>query len=197
MVYQPNKPLPGDNLSVSQGDINQNFTVANTEYGVNHYPFDDGTANHGKHKKVSMPATSLPVSVSGEIVLFSSTGSSGTELHMVREGVPGTDVALTTAGVASPLRATRGYSWLPGNILLQWGLSAVVSGTGNVSFVSGGGVNFANVVGFLPIVTLTPFRNSSNVDTVYLTATSNTNFSYNNTSSGGITHVYWHAIGPI
>lgn len=55
MAYLANKPQATDLLSQSQIDIQGNFSTANTNYGINHYPFDDGTVNVGKHKHVSLP----------------------------------------------------------------------------------------------------------------------------------------------
>lgn len=55
MVYQPTKPQPNDNLDVSVTDIQQNFLTANTVMGIDHYPFDNVTANKGFHKTVTSP----------------------------------------------------------------------------------------------------------------------------------------------
>ncbi len=58
MTYNPSIPNPGDLLSTSQGDIKDNFSSANTSFGVDHYAFSDLTANNGKHKFVTTPVPS-------------------------------------------------------------------------------------------------------------------------------------------
>jgi len=55
MPYQPNKPLPPDDLDISVTDIQQNFLIANTVIDIDHYPFDNLTANKGFHKQVTSP----------------------------------------------------------------------------------------------------------------------------------------------
>jgi hypothetical protein len=54
-AYNPNIPQPTDFLSNSQQDMLNNFSQANTTMGVDHYSFDDATANNGKHNKVTTP----------------------------------------------------------------------------------------------------------------------------------------------
>lgn len=56
--YNPNIPQPTDFLSDSQSAILNNFTQANTSFGIDHYSFADGTANNGKHNKVTTPLIS-------------------------------------------------------------------------------------------------------------------------------------------
>ena len=55
MTYNPNIPQPGDDLSVSQGQILQNFQVSNSSFGVDHYSFADLTGNTGKHNQITTP----------------------------------------------------------------------------------------------------------------------------------------------
>lgn len=55
MTFNPNIPLPTDELSDSQGDILNNFSSSNTSFGIDHYAFSDLTANNGKHKWATTP----------------------------------------------------------------------------------------------------------------------------------------------
>lgn len=55
MAYQTLIPQPNDDLDVSVTDIQQNFLTANTVMSIDHYPFDDVTANKGFHKTVTSP----------------------------------------------------------------------------------------------------------------------------------------------
>lgn len=53
MTYDPQIPQPGDDLSVSQQDLLDNFTSLDTIFGENHVLFSSGSANKGKHKHVA------------------------------------------------------------------------------------------------------------------------------------------------
>lgn len=55
MVYQTASPAPNDDLDVSVTDIQQNFLTANTVFDIDHYPFNDSTANKGFHHTVTSP----------------------------------------------------------------------------------------------------------------------------------------------
>lgn len=55
MVYQTLIPQPNDDLDVSVTDIQQNFLTANTVFDIDHYPFNDSTANKGFHHTVTSP----------------------------------------------------------------------------------------------------------------------------------------------
>ncbi len=54
-IYNPNIPIGSDFLSISQGQILQNFNKANSSFGIDHYPFADLTPNNGKHNQVTTP----------------------------------------------------------------------------------------------------------------------------------------------
>lgn len=53
--YNPAIPQSTDLLNVSQVDILNNFSSANTSFGIDHYAFDNGSANNGKHNTVTTP----------------------------------------------------------------------------------------------------------------------------------------------
>ncbi len=198
MSYNPNVPQPTDLLSNSQGQILANFNKANSSFGINHYPFDNGTANNGKHKFVTIPQAiapfNPPASVLNEIILYAKAGSAGTELRMVRDGFPTTDTNLTLAAglLTAPKSSSNGYSWLPGGMVLQWGTVTNPGTSGSVLFVTNN-VDFPNSC-FLVIPALQ--HNSSANESVTIQPTpSITGFSYRTTSSSGNTVLYWWAIG--
>lgn len=60
-VYTPDIPAATDLISVSQGQIQDNFTQLNTQFGIDHSPFWTGSANGtGFHDQVTMPAATAP-----------------------------------------------------------------------------------------------------------------------------------------
>lgn len=55
MPYDPNIPMPNDDLSDSQVDLLANFQQLDTSFGIDHYTFSNATANNGKHNQVTTP----------------------------------------------------------------------------------------------------------------------------------------------
>ena len=81
MTYNPNIPQASDFIAVSQVDLLNNFTSANTIMDVNHYPFNNGTSNAGKHKHVSLPEQSAaPATAADEGAVYTKDVSNKTEL---------------------------------------------------------------------------------------------------------------------
>jgi hypothetical protein len=133
-TYNPLIPTGFVDLDQDYQNIQDNFNQANVVMGVNHYPFDNTTGNKGKHFQVSMPIqAAAPVPGSAEVILYSKAGYGGSsELFMVRDTDPLTEVNLTTAKIAAPLAAQNGVSWLPGGILFEWGYDTVTAGSTNI-----------------------------------------------------------------
>lgn len=78
MSYQSNKPQANDNLSQSQGDLQNNFASLNTAFNVDHVEFNLG--NEGKHNFIHLPINtysgSFPLALNGnEIGLYAESGN--------------------------------------------------------------------------------------------------------------------------
>lgn len=137
MTYLPGIPLATDLLSVSQGNIKDNFTVANTVMGINHYPFDDGTANQGKHKFVEMLVGTLPAGlVSGEGTIYVKAAISRRELFYTNDAsgnewqltsISNSSFATFGTGTNYSGSNTGGWTFLPGGLLLQYGFTQITS----------------------------------------------------------------------
>jgi len=55
MVYKSTIPLASDKLSISQGDLYENFTQLGTIFAVDHAALDDGTVgDRGKHDQAAL-----------------------------------------------------------------------------------------------------------------------------------------------
>lgn len=200
MSYFPNIPAATDNPSVSQGDIQTNFGTINSSFNLNHVSLGSGLGTAGKHNFVEMPnQVSTPATISGEGTLYTKSAT-GSQLFYVADNQPTDLYQLTRTIHASYSRfgtntnysgsLNGGWTFLPGGMLLQYGLASSITapGTGVVLFP----VTFTTGVFTLSI---TPIRNSSNVDIVYASATAGlASFSYRNTASG-ISQFYWMAIG--
>ena len=88
MTYLPNIPMATDFLSVSQGQINTNFTLLNSVYGVDHSSF--ASPNFiGYHKAIHMLNFSNPATVANVGIMFSNTVSSiNTTAPFYKDGPP-------------------------------------------------------------------------------------------------------------
>jgi hypothetical protein len=119
-MYNPGIPNANDLLSNSQGQIKTNFTQANNIYGFDHFAFNNVGPNTGKHLKATFPISVLPVSAVGDFVLWATNLVSGgpSQLYYTRDN---TADSIPIAGILDPIAGVSGYSFLPGNIMIQWG----------------------------------------------------------------------------
>jgi len=146
-----NVPLSGQSLSVTRVPINQNFSVINAAFLVDHVEYNIG--GQGQHKKVSMPTQSPePAPQAGIVQLYSRVSAITNQPELVFTHQSGSTapsaaqiVEFTSAGWANP-----GWTRLPSGILLKWhsgvgfpsGLGAV---TVNLNTDVPGSPNFVSV----------------------------------------------------
>lgn len=200
MTYNPNIPQPADLLSVSQSDILTNFQQLDAVFDNDHYdysfaggaaaPYDIAVAgDKGKHKQVTFVRASADIANAGadELGLFNkNTGAGAQELYLRRES--GGTVIQMTAG--DPTVAASGATFLPGGLLLQWGLAGPYVGDSTPT------INFPTAFGAVPYnIQATMLRNVSNVDVVYVRqAPTTTNFQLR-INQVGSSQIYWMALG--
>lgn len=186
MTYNPSKPAPNDLLSDSQLDIQTNFSVANTSFGKNHFPFDDATVNNGKHKFVQMPnSAALPAGLAAlEGTLYTKLNSTVSELYYSPDASTDEYQLTRTISASFATFATNpGWSFLPGGLLIQFGsVSASSAGTA-ITFP----VTFTSAVYSLTI-------GITNTSGARISSISNSGATFVNNGSGPTT-VYWTVIG--
>lgn len=180
----PNEPnAPADdqpNMKVNNNSI-QDFLA------VDHFGFNNNDG--GWHEQVTMPeASTAPTTAANQGALYTKDVSGTTQLFYRRES-DGDEYQLTTSN--TPSAANSGYTFLPGNILMQWGQNnANAKGTTTINFpTSFSGAPYSIVANMR--------RNNDNVDTIYISTALPTasNFVVYNTSSS-VRPFYWMAIGP-
>lgn len=116
MVYNPNIPAAGDALSVSQGQIQTNFSDANTYFAVNHEAFD-AVSNNGKHKAIVMTQQLNPTVAATDAAVFTKAGTYNTNPQVFfRQGATNTIFNATEASLG-----TTGWAYLPCGLLIKWG----------------------------------------------------------------------------
>ena len=132
-VYQPSIPTVTVKFSADYLNIQGNFSVLDTSYGINHFAFSNTSSRKGKHKFVDMPflntspsdttpPTSLIPGDGGLYVaipiskaeLFYSNDASGRAFQMTNTNAAGASGFATFA-------ENPGWTFLPGGLIMQWG----------------------------------------------------------------------------
>lgn len=210
MAYQTTIPQPNDDLDVSVTDIQQNFLTANTVMDVNHYPFDNVTANKGKHKFVAMPKlAAAPATAAQDGTFYVKLDASSnaqfyyisdatTDEYQMTRTIPASFTSFganAAYGVAPPSTViVGGWTFLPGGMLLQYGK---FTGTGPFNTPASGTIPFpVNFTGTPFTVQMTVVKDGGDgiANVSRTTAPTNTGFTYalDGSNYGG---VYWWAIG--
>lgn len=115
-------PNPGQTLYSSRDLINQNFSVINTAFSVNHVPYNDGSGNQGFHQFINMTSGTPSATTNNgtaQIGLYANVGAFSTipELFFQRNNqAANTGYSITEAG-----NLGNGWTRLPSGIVLKWG----------------------------------------------------------------------------
>lgn len=132
LIYTRDIPDGPHNPSNDQGPMKVNTNSTDTLIAVDHYSFNDN--NGGWHKQCTFPIESAPTTVASQLAIYSKTGSLGTELFMIRDGVGGTETNLTSSKIAAPTVSANGITFLPGGLLIQWGFNAAAASGVSINF---------------------------------------------------------------
>ena len=194
MSFTPAIPADGQSLGNSKPQVRGNFTYFSNTLALNH--FATNSANAGKHQFVEMPVIAArPTIIASEGGLYTKNVTSNIgpttspELFWsVNVGGPEYQVTARSTNVTL-MAAQSGWTFLPGGLLLQWGLATGVS-TGGTS--QSFAINFASGT-FGPIITTSVASGSANVG-VIVVPVDNTKFTLK-TVTAGATTIHWHAIG--
>lgn len=132
--YQANKPMAADQMSISQGDLQNNFLALKALVDVNHETF--GSAYEGKHSIVSFPqqAPSVvppifpPATAATELAMYAKADGGATHLFLrptnQLPGIDTNDINITKSG-----KANNGWCILPSGIKIAWGIISVPGGS--------------------------------------------------------------------
>jgi len=145
-----NVPVPNQTLGASRDLINQNFSVINTAFSVNHVPYNDGSGQQGMHQFLQMPsATPTIATTSTQLGIYANTGpfSGNPELFFQRQSL----AANSGYAFTEAQNTANGWTRLPSGILLKWGQQSIASGTSSganapVIFPTGAGIPVFNNV---------------------------------------------------
>lgn len=190
MTYQPGTPTGTVKLSQDYQNLQNNFTVLNNVFGVDHTFVNDGTAQKGYHKIVHLlnqtvdPST---VATAGQIYAKTATIPAGGDRQLFYK-TPAGGVEQISGSQAS----ANGFGWFSG-ILAQWGFvnSPLIAGT--VSFSP----NFpTNCFGVFTNIFFTVTAPGSPAIILVKPTTAGFTWSYQGSSGFASGNgFYWYAIG--
>lgn len=188
MTYQANIPQSTDLISVSQDDLLQNYQAIDAAWNINHVDFN--LASQGKHKFVEMPVQGAdPAGAAGEFTLFSKTNVAGNNEVFYKRNAEANSYQLSGP---NPNRAAKGSTFLPGGLLLQWGLETTIANNQQYTFDKA----FAAA----PYsITLTGVRSNNQQRALWVSdgTVTTTAFRIKTDSTGAaMKGIYWMAIGP-
>jgi hypothetical protein len=194
MTYSLRPTATGDTLASSRDPIRTNFQIIRDDFAIDHEGYNV-SSDEGKHKQSTYlerdgsASKPVPTTLANECALYCKEQDSITTLFFRKES-NGTEIQLT--GV-DPSAAGNGYTFLPGGLILQWGVKASPGQTGTITF-STSNIAFPNNCFN---VSITQRRDSSSsAQGMYLNgAPTKEKFDYNGSSSGGDDALYWIAIG--
>lgn len=136
MSYLPLIPAATDDPSVSQSQIQTNFSLLNSVFGVDHVNYTAGS-NNGLHTKVTLVTAGDPAqSVAGPELYAKSVSYPGpttkAEVFFQRASGDGAGIVQLTQSFSAPVIAPKGSTFLPGGVIIKWGTgAATVAGTVN------------------------------------------------------------------
>ena len=189
--YDATIPTAPQKLTLSQGDLLNNFGAIESLIDNDHADFQTGLGVAGQHNRVSFqtqaasPPAGTAVSPSftaGQLGLYSflNATTNKNELYVNKLNQATTVQIPATASelsiTSAPGNNVFGWTYLPSGILIKWGTKTAISGSANVT-VNGGGLG-PNFAGVMQIMVTTTNTTASDPDQ-YVTLANNWNIPVN------------------
>jgi len=184
MTFTANIPTITQSLAISRPMILDNFSNYKANMEVNHKGVND--ANKGKHTLIQIPSvqTDSPGTAVGEMAFYTKAVGGVPQLFVQPENLPaaGSHIQITnllqgagelaklgtvTDVISGAYTISGGWTYLPGGLIMQYGLIRKTNGLG----ISSGNIDWSVS---LPI----------SFPTAWITATATINFNLSSTPSG-------------
>lgn len=204
MTYTPDLPISGTTLGGTRDRIRGNFQEIAAVVDVNHVSFN--TLGKGKHKFLQMPnQASAPVTLQNEAGFYAKQGTNPAEANLYFRGEDsggggGFEYQLTKADQTNSATfgtyanyppnipgQNGGWTFLPGNLLFQYGRGTTVNSNAVV-------VNFPVQFSNAATISVTVSRGSTDGNGGSISALSATQFSFKPDGSSP-NPFYWTAVG--
>lgn len=201
--YYPNVPNGPNDPADDQPLMQVNAQSINNLIAVDHVGFN--TANGGIHKVIHFSNQVADPGASAFGQLYTKTVNATNQLFYK---TPAGNVAQLTSDL-TPSPGQNGYTYLPGGIILQWGIRTMNlsggSGTGVVNFSAFNNINFPNNIFNVSVTLLSDQSNTSSNNTLSVInytgggmtppTTNRFYYNFNGQNSSNFAHFYWIAIG--
>jgi len=208
MSYQPGVPSGSVPLNQDYANLKNNFGQLNTQFLVDHVPLTStsGIPPNGYHTAVhlvpvsttaSNPPNNQPINgytaTTGYGQLFDAQINDGINTDEALFYLSGSNRLMQLTRNFVPVAATNGYTFLPGGLILQWGIKTVSASSTTPLLFSTNNIAFPTSCFN---VSVTGIRSNSGGDGIFVLSgsVSNTGFTFRN-GSASITQAYWVAIG--
>lgn len=207
MTYSADLPITGDSLGGTRDRVRTNFQVISTTLAVNHVAFG-GAAGEGKHKFLQMPEVTasgagVPSTAVNEGGFYTDVGTNPAETNLFFRGensgnsyqLTHVDSSLTASFATAAGVNSSGWTFLPGGLLLQYGLRSVAAkGTATtITYPK----PFATAVYSVTIGSVTNEGDFPGANNQFVKdgSVGLSTFQVVNSSSSSARKVYWQAIG--
>ena len=211
MAYQSNIPTGTVPFDQDYLNVQGNFQQLNVSYGVDHVPYSDTSGIppsgiSGMHTAIHLVPQAAPAALAGYGQLFDTTVNDGFSNDQSLYFLTGGNLLLQLTRNFLPSANTNGYTFIPGGLVLQWG---IVNGThgGDNHFNLGdtGTVTFATANKAFPSACLAvwtqPNYTTGNAPSGAATVSVASNFSKTSfvwtfsSNSSAYTSFLWFALG--
>ncbi len=188
-------PNTGQSLGATRDQIRNNILDIKNSLAVNHEDLDNG-ADTGKHTMTNFLQISAvgekPTTSATEVALYNDDSVTG-QIWLCPPNTTQGDLAvqLTTGDVTNAdfAAATNGWTFLPGNLIYQYGFKVAVNGNLTVTYP----LPFPTAVYSVQITTVTD--NNTTIRSQILNPSGLANFVISHSDSSHLTGFYWMAIG--
>lgn len=144
MSFTANIPQSGQTLGQTRQEIQDNFTNYNTVVSVDHVA--PNSLGQGKHKQSTYPSQGngfggskkSPATLINEVAIYSAADTSANiQLfsQKANQAVDAGGIQLSRLDTGTGINTQNGWSFLPGGIILQWGIGQFVGAASNVNIL--------------------------------------------------------------
>lgn len=188
-------PNAGQSLGATRDQIRNNILDIKNSLAVNHVDLDNG-ADTGKHLMTNFIEVSLasekPTTDASEVALYNDNSTAG-QIWLCPPNTTEGDkaVQLTTGDVtdANFGAADNGWTFLPGNLIYQYGFKPAVNGNITVTFP----LQFPTAVYSVQITVVSD--DNSTIRSSILNVSGLASFVITHENTSHLTGFYWMAIG--
>ena len=123
ITYTSTIPMATDQISLSQGQILNNFGAIAQLINLNHGNFN--AANFGKHTIVNWSTQTFPIAgpAGGDINFFNAVDPATGTNEMWLQKTGGSQIPFTETSFETAI-AGGGYTYLPSSLIVKWGAAA-------------------------------------------------------------------------